>query len=68
MRAYIITDEQMKAAIDYLVELYSLSDDPLQPLGDRETYFKQWQGARRLFRRLGYKTSELEMLEKEVTA
>ena len=68
MRGYFITDEQMKAAADYVEELYSLSDDELQPLGDREIYFRQWQGARRLLRRLGYKLSDMEIIRKEITA
>lgn len=68
MKGYFITEEQMKAAADYLEELYSLSEDKLQPLGEREIYFRQWQGARRLMRRFGYRLTDIEEMMKGETA
>lgn len=68
MKGYFITDEQMKAALDYLETLYALSDDKLQPLGEREIYFRQWQGARRLMRRFGYRLTDIEEMMKGETA
>lgn len=67
-RGVLITEDQLKAAWEYMEEMYAAMDDPTLTEDARNAACFIWRGARRVLRRLGIRSSELDemFLEKEV--
>jgi len=51
----ILSDEQMKIAREYIEDLEAYTEDPTISEDDRLVYLRQWQGARRVLRKMGLK-------------
>lgn len=51
----VLTPEEMAAALEYITDLEAYTEDTTIPEEDRLIYLRQWQGARRVLRKMGLK-------------
>ena len=67
-KGYFITDEQMKAAIYYLLELDRGIDDKTLTKEQNTRNYERWIGARRILRRLSITGSDIAEIETSILA
>ena len=59
-KGFVFTDEQMNKGFEFIADLNRITEQPEYYTDEaRQQAFYQWQGARRLLRRMGFTWSEI---------
>lgn len=62
-KGYVFTEEQMKKGFEFIADLDRITEQPEYYTDeDRKKAFYQWQGARRLLRRMGFTWSDIHKM------